>query len=328
MKCILKAAMISVLFVGLLAAQYSMEWSVQQDAYERGLLYFDVNRDSIPEITKFWWNTVTLYDGANNYAVLWYVVSENYDNLILWELYEFDQDSVQEALFIRSSTLDTVLTSLMVMPALSQEILWTTADSPGVISFLDTSDLDQDGIREIVFGVNRYENSDSSYYSTLYVIDSRTGSTEWAGTEAPGYIIGPYLGDLDGDGQTEILVNRYDYVRENYLLEVYSYSGDLGVARTTGTWRTMHLAPNYPNPFNRNTVIPLELTEPQPVSIVVVDLQGREVAQIVDGLLPAGRHQFFWAGRDSHGRPLPSGMYYYRVTTRSRVDTHPMLLVK
>lgn len=51
-------------------AQYSEEWSVDQPYYEVGVLNFDYNHDGSIEITKFYLNTVTVYNGADNFNVL------------------------------------------------------------------------------------------------------------------------------------------------------------------------------------------------------------------------------------------------------------------
>ncbi|MBE0646045.1 MAG: T9SS type A sorting domain-containing protein [Bacteroidetes bacterium] len=84
---------------------------------------------------------------------------------------------------------------------------------------------------------------------------------------------------------------------------------------------TLH--PNYPNPFNPGTVIPVELQASGNCRLQVLDLMGKEVAVLHDGFLEAGSHRFGFDARD-----LPSGVYSYRVILDGVTRTRPMLLLR
>ncbi len=85
------------------------------------------------------------------------------------------------------------------------------------------------------------------------------------------------------------------------------------------------LEQNYPNPFNPRTVvsyhIPVISNQPSVVSVKVFDVLGREVAVLVDGLKPAGRHTVAW---DAAG--MPSGVYFARLNTGRSTRIAKMLL--
>ena len=88
------------------------------------------------------------------------------------------------------------------------------------------------------------------------------------------------------------------------------------------------LEQNYPNPFNPSTVIRYSLPEDGPVLLVVYDINGREVARLVDEVKPAGIYEIrFDAGR-ARGGGLSSGVYLYRVIAGRFSQTRKMLLVK
>jgi subtilisin family serine protease len=70
---------------------------------------------------------------------------------------------------------------------------------------------------------------------------------------------------------------------------------------------------SYPNPFNPTTTIVYRLLEPAVVTVQVFDARGRLVQTVAQGALPAQSHQWIWNGRDTHGRPVPSGAYFCRV---------------
>ncbi len=71
-----------------------------------------------------------------------------------------------------------------------------------------------------------------------------------------------------------------------------------------------------PNPFREETTIIFEAAQTGPVSLRIVDLEGRVVRRLIDGPLTAGRHRILWDGRDRDGRPLPSGLYFYHLQSQ------------
>jgi uncharacterized repeat protein (TIGR03803 family) len=76
------------------------------------------------------------------------------------------------------------------------------------------------------------------------------------------------------------------------------------------------LAQNFPNPFDRSTVIGFSLPERSSIRIAVYDLAGREVRRLADGAWEAGRHSATLARTDGEGR-LGSGVYFVRMSARS-----------
>ncbi|MEQ9105646.1 MAG: SdrD B-like domain-containing protein [Rhodothermales bacterium] len=80
---------------------------------------------------------------------------------------------------------------------------------------------------------------------------------------------------------------------------------------------------NYPNPFNPSTTIRFALPEAQVVRLEVIDMAGRRIAMLVDGLREAGTHEVQFGGQN-----LSSGLYVYRMQTDAHVLTGHMLLLK
>ena len=83
---------------------------------------------------------------------------------------------------------------------------------------------------------------------------------------------------------------------------------------------------NFPNPFNPTTTISFELSNAGPVMLTVYDILGREVVNLINGVLPAGEHESVWNGLDAEGNVVPSGTYLYRLSfgsgkSQSRVMT-------
>ena len=89
------------------------------------------------------------------------------------------------------------------------------------------------------------------------------------------------------------------------------------------------LSQNYPNPFNGTTVIEYTLPIASNVTLIIFDINGREVATLFDNRQDAGTYNVIWNGVDQHGRSLASGIYFYQITAPSsdRV-TRPFNLVR
>ena len=83
------------------------------------------------------------------------------------------------------------------------------------------------------------------------------------------------------------------------------------------------LYPNYPNPFNPQTSIRYDLPEAGPVRLAVYDALGREVAVLVDGPRPAGRHRVVF---DAAG--LASGTYVYRLVAAGTAEARRLVLMR
>jgi len=89
-----------------------------------------------------------------------------------------------------------------------------------------------------------------------------------------------------------------------------------GVNDPRGTLpQTYELTQNYPNPFNPSTIISYQLPAESVVRISVVNIQGSEVATLVDGPEPGGYHSIRWSAVN-----FASGLYFCRMEATSRVD--------
>ncbi|MCC7262504.1 MAG: choice-of-anchor D domain-containing protein [Candidatus Latescibacteria bacterium] len=78
------------------------------------------------------------------------------------------------------------------------------------------------------------------------------------------------------------------------------------------------LAPNHPNPFNPETIIPYQLGEAAPVRLEIYNLSGQKVRTLVDAVETAGNHEVRWDGRDDRGGLVGSGIYVYRLQLGTR----------
>ncbi len=95
-----------------------------------------------------------------------------------------------------------------------------------------------------------------------------------------------------------------------------------------GTPTGFELFQNFPNPFNPETQIVFHLPQAAEISLVVYNVQGQQVRVLGRGYWEAGAYQTRWDGLDASGRPVSSGVYFYRLTADAFQAQRPMLLLK
>ncbi len=83
------------------------------------------------------------------------------------------------------------------------------------------------------------------------------------------------------------------------------------------------LSQNYPNPFNPSTVINYTLPNESKVSLKVYDILGNEIATLVNKSQNAGSYNI-----NFNASEMPSGVYFYTLSTESFTQTRKMLLLK
>ncbi len=93
---------------------------------------------------------------------------------------------------------------------------------------------------------------------------------------------------------------------------------------------SFNLLGNYPNPFNPTTTIAFTLDKAAPVSLVIYNALGQKVRQLLANKVMPGRtvHKVRWNGADDFGRPVASGVYFYRLDTKEKHAIRKMLLIQ
>ena len=108
--------------------------------------------------------------------------------------------------------------------------------------------------------------------------------------------------------------------------EEVSQRPDLDTSPTTPP--STYLEQNYPNPFNPVTTIRFGLNEPSSIALRIYDVSGRLVRTLVADHLQAGIYERVWDGKDSGGRAVASGIYLYKLETKSVTETKKMILLR
>jgi len=85
---------------------------------------------------------------------------------------------------------------------------------------------------------------------------------------------------------------------------------------------------NYPNPFNPTTNIVFSIARQENVTLTVFNIQGREIATLVDESLEPGEYSIEFNNQYSNLPHLSSGTYFYQLITPSFSLEKSMTLIK
>ena len=101
----------------------------------------------------------------------------------------------------------------------------------------------------------------------------------------------------------------------------------------TLTPKVTTLLPNYPNPFNPETWIPYRLGVSADITVTIYAANGMPVRTLEIGHQSAGTYESrgraaYWDGRNTHGEPVASGLYFFTLTAGDFTATRKMLIRK
>ena len=88
------------------------------------------------------------------------------------------------------------------------------------------------------------------------------------------------------------------------------------------------LFPAYPNPFNPETKIDYRIPKGTIFRIEIIDIQGKLVKTLIHDKISQGDGQVKWDGRETGGSMLPSGIYFYRLSSSDFIQTKKIVLLR
>ncbi|MBU0508162.1 T9SS type A sorting domain-containing protein [bacterium] len=108
-----------------------------------------------------------------------------------------------------------------------------------------------------------------------------------------------------------------------HRLTVYMAQPSAVNPRETETPQSHELGVPYPNPFNGSTTIPYALSTNEAVRIVVYNVHGQRVRELVNGRIAAGHHEIIW-NASGHS----SGVYFVVMDAGTQTDIRKVLFAK
>ena len=92
---------------------------------------------------------------------------------------------------------------------------------------------------------------------------------------------------------------------------------------------SVKLKPNYPNPFNPLTSIPVVVKNTGEVTVNIYDSNGAFVKEVFKGILNSGEFSFQWDGISQSGNKMSSGQYFCKLIINNEiVASTKMILLK
>ena len=167
---------------------------------------------------------------------------------------------------------------------------------------------------------------------------NQTGGQIIVSDQSSPWTITPSSGNVSAGGQQNIKVtfNSQGLSEGNYQgqIIVNSNGGNMTIPVTILVSSTVDvndqnniltyiLEQNYPNPFNPQTTIHWSIPTDNNVKLKVFDIEGKEIATLVDGQRNAGVYNTIFDASS-----LASGVYFYRMQAGKYVNTGKMILMK
>ena len=133
----------------------------------------------------------------------------------------------------------------------------------------------------------------------------------------------------------KIISDKYNniWMATDNQLAIYNPNGVIGIHQNISSIpNEIRLYQNYPNPFNPETKIRFNIPPFNPplvkvgsgmVTLKIYDITGKEIQTLVNEQLQPGSYEVTFDGSD-----LPSGVYFYRLTTEGFSETKKMVIMK
>jgi len=136
-------------------------------------------------------------------------------------------------------------------------------------------------------------------------------------------------------GTYDLYVNRLGYTSDsrtvvlsstnldsvNFTLDTASLIGIEPIG--TGTPKNFELKQNYPNPFNPVTTIEFSVNKQSFVTLALFNILGQQVASLLSEDFKPGSYRL-----TLNAAALPSGVYFYKLSTSDFSESKKMILIK
>jgi len=188
---------------------------------------------------------------------------------------------------------------------------------------ISTSGSNAEAYESVLVTVNGTCNNDNLGFRE-WSIDDGTGSTRIYHVLFGGFT--PALG-------SQYEVTGIQYYRDNNFKilprDLSAISGPLAISdERDGIPKIFKLHQNYPNPFNPSTVIGYQIPIPLEVRLTIYNILGQKIINLIDQKQSAGIYEVRWDGTNEKGVQMSSGVYWYRLSAGTNIQTRKLLLLR
>ncbi len=188
------------------------------------------------------------------------------------------------------------------------------------------------------------KNDDLADYATFITVDSNNNSyiifqrpgplnwvskfngISWSHVQIPGHPSNDYLTRIYSDQKGAIWIgaNQKIYV----LTDTTTTKIQNLQINSVMPQKHFDLFPNYPNPFNQQTIISYSTNNSQFTTLLIIGVTGKEVIKLVNSYQTSGYYHILWNGTNQAGQDVSSGVYYAVLRGSSAIQTIKMCLIR
>jgi len=114
------------------------------------------------------------------------------------------------------------------------------------------------------------------------------------------------------------------------MMELNSESESFNLRKITSPIfsRSFSMSHAYPNPFNPITRISFDIPFKSQVSLIIYDILGQEVKELIKGDMTEGRHSVVWNAINNEGKKVSAGIYFYNINYENSKHIKKLILLK
>jgi hypothetical protein len=119
------------------------------------------------------------------------------------------------------------------------------------------------------------------------------------------------------------MINPSNAVKSGFWEQVTGLITNVEIIDNKVLVKEFSLYQNYPNPFNPSTTIQFAIPEESFIKLEIFNAIGEKISTLISETLLAGAYRYEW-----YADGLPSGIYFYRLSTNKNVLTKKLLFLK
>lgn len=203
-------------------------------------------------------------------------------------------------------------------------------DLIGIFSFdafnIQVIDVDKDGKEEVLLGLDQtvliLKFNGSLNHQSYEVFFFK--QNDWANNNMGYY--GGNLYNLIDDERDELLINMWNIIPNvgiKWFNWIYKPDFTVNIENENNSLpNDYNVYPLYPNPFNPQTNLKIDISQNSFTTIKVYNILGKEITTLLEKELSPGNYTISWEAKDSSGRLLPSGVYLIRFTALGKAGNY------
>lgn len=250
---------------------------------------------------------------------------ENHGNIyLLCSVERYSNNDPMDVMFIRSTDDGQTWSSALKIN-----------DDPGTSAWqwFGTMSVAPDGRIDVIWLDTR--DNPGTVLSALYYSYSSDGGITWSENEKLSEVFDPHVGWPDQSKMGDYF-DMFSDNRGAHIAWANTLNGEEDVYYGFISWPLTGITENhpqkelsllpakcYPNPFHETTTISYQLPDERMVSLKIYNLDGKEVATLVNDYQQAGSYEI-----EFNANNLTSSIYYYRLQAGTTIQTCKLTVIK